>query len=172
MEIDRDTVEALRCNAVEAARRAGAPVADLDDIAQEALVRLLLQNRPPDKPRGWIRTVARNLAIDAHRDQPPQGWAEMPMSAPSPGHAVWPSEFRERSASLLARADLALGSVVDRMSDVLTDAELRLILDAVQGMPVREIAERHGYTEKSARQKISVARKKLRAAFPDRDLDF
>jgi RNA polymerase sigma-70 factor (ECF subfamily) len=38
-----------------------------EDVVQEALVRLLAQRRPPDKPIAWMYRVVRNAAIDAAR---------------------------------------------------------------------------------------------------------
>lgn len=172
MDFDTSTYKALKARARDAARKAGAPAAQLDDIAQEAVLRLWAKEPEPDNVNAWIRTVARNLAIDAHRGDAPEGWTDMPLSAPGPGEKPWPSEYHEPSPSALGRARHAWTSVVRGMSDVLTPVEQRMLLDAAQGVPVREIASRHGYTEKSARQKVSIARKKLREAFPDRDLDF
>lgn len=172
MDFDTKTYQALKARAIDAARKAGAPAAQLDDIAQEAVLRLWTREDQPENVNAWIRTVARNLAIDAHRGDAPEGWTETPLSAPGPGQKPWPSEFHEPSPSALGRARHAWEAVARGMSEVLTSIEQLLLLDAAQGMPVKEIAAKHGYTEKSARQKISVARKKLRQAFPDRDLDF
>lgn len=172
MEIDDPTYADLKGRALHAARRAGAPAAELEDIAQETVLRLLAQDQAPDNPRAWVRAVARNMAIDAHRADAPGGWTDLPLSAPGPGQRGWPSEFHEPSPSVQGRARRALGSVVRKMPELLTNAELLLLLDAAQGTPIKDIAAKHGYTEKSARQKISVARKKLRGAFPDRDLEF
>lgn len=172
MDFDTSTYKALKARAIDSARKAGAPAAQLDDIAQEAVLRLWAKEPEPDNVNAWIRTVARNLAIDAHRGDAPEGWTDMPLSAPGPGQKPWPSEFREPSPSALGRARQAWDSVAHGMGEVLAPVEQLLLLDAAQGMPVKEIATKHGYTEKSARQKISVARKKLREAFPERDLDF
>ncbi|WP_107706211.1 RNA polymerase sigma factor [Nocardioides allogilvus] len=172
MEIDNATYKLLHARALRAARKAGAPAAQLEDLAQEAVLRLWAQEETPANPGAWIRTVARNLAIDAHRGDAPEGWTELPLSAPGPRQQGWPSEFHEPSPSAQGRARKALGSLVRQLPDILSTSELRLILDAAQGMKIKDVAAKHGYTEKSARQKISVARKKVREAFPERDLEF
>lgn len=172
MSLDTSTYDDLRARAMSAARKAGAPVELLEDIAQEALIRLLRQEPAPDNAGAWVRTVARNLAIDAHRGDAPHGWTDMPLSAPPPGEKGWPSEFHEPSPSLQGRAQMEFERFARDVHEVLTAAELALVLDAAQGMSMREIAAKHGYTQQSSRQKVSVARRKLREAYPDRDLNF
>lgn len=169
MDFERDYPQ-LREAAVKRARNAGAPSAFVEDIADEAMTRLVAQDPAPDEPRAWVRRVVSNLVIDAWRKKPAAGWTSMPTSAPPPGGKPYPAGFAAQPASGLARAHIQLDQALETMRDVLTDVELALLLESAQGQRARQIAEEHGYTEAAVRQIVYVARKKLRDALPGFDL--
>jgi DNA-directed RNA polymerase specialized sigma24 family protein len=49
-----------------AASIAGATGAEVEEIAEEALARLLLQDGPVNNPRAWVRSTATRLAAHTH----------------------------------------------------------------------------------------------------------
>jgi DNA-directed RNA polymerase specialized sigma24 family protein len=157
-------IDALRKSARRAAVKAGAPDSWADDIADEAVARYFLTAEEIEKPTPWVRRVARNLAIDAHRREPSQGWGDMPLSAPAPGQRPYPPYFQEPSPSLVVRQR----GQVEEVLEVLTPIEQKLLVGAAAGLSAQELADRYGYTVASVRTKISAARKKIRDAFPNR----
>jgi DNA-directed RNA polymerase specialized sigma24 family protein len=159
----------MRKAARSSASSAGAENLWVDEIADEAMARLFLQDPPPNNPKGWVRRVARNLATDAFRAGPPNGWGDMPLSNPGEGQAHYPSHLRNPSPSARVRRRLQ----VDQVLAVLTPIEQQLLVGAAAGLSTKDLATEHGYTEGSVRTKISAAYRKLRTEFPDRaDFDF
>lgn len=59
----------LRRAARLAAGIAGAAGAEVDEIAEEAIARLLLQDGPVNNPKAWVRRTATRLAVQAHARQ-------------------------------------------------------------------------------------------------------
>lgn len=169
MEFISSEYTELRRAARGSANKAGAEDLWLDEIADEAMARLFLSDPPPDNPKAWVRRVARNLATDAFRAGPAEGWGDLPLTNPGPGQNHYPPEFRNPSPSAPVRRRLQ----VERVLAVLTPIEQKLLVGAAAGLSTRELAAEHGYTEGSVRTKISTAYRKLRKEFPDReDFDF
>lgn len=159
-------LDELRRSARRAAGKAGAPPAWVDDIGDEAVARYFAHADAVDKPIAWIRRAARNLAIDAHRREPPKGWADdIGLSDPGPGQRPYPTHFRAPSPSLVVRRR----GQVDEVLAILTPIERELLVATAAGIDANELAERYGYTPASVRTKISAARKKIRDAFPDHE---
>lgn len=61
--------DGLRRAARLAASIAGATGADVDEIADEAMARLLMQDDLVNNPKAWVRRTARSLAAQAHTRQ-------------------------------------------------------------------------------------------------------
>ncbi|RPF29049.1 RNA polymerase sigma factor [Georgenia muralis] len=156
----------LRRVALAVAREQGAGES-AEDVASEALTRLWVNLEEVREPRAWVRQVTRRLAIDQHRAGPADGWTDLPNSSPEPGERPFPAHLAARSPSgkVAARDDL------ERALAVVNDVERDLLLGQSAGYSTRELAERCRYTERSVRVKLSVARRKIRQAFPGFVLD-
>jgi DNA-directed RNA polymerase specialized sigma24 family protein len=61
--------DGLRRAARLAASIAGATGVDVDEIADEAMARLLMQDDLVNNPKAWVRRIARSLAVQAHARQ-------------------------------------------------------------------------------------------------------
>jgi DNA-directed RNA polymerase specialized sigma24 family protein len=62
-------IDGLRRAARISASIAGAAGAEVDEIAEEAIARLLLQDGLVNNPKAWVRRTARRLAVQAHARQ-------------------------------------------------------------------------------------------------------
>lgn len=164
MDVTPSEFASLRSAARASVRKAGATDLWVDEIADEALSRLLVQDPPPEKPRAWVRHVAKNLTIDARRRDPAGGWGDMPLTNPGLGERPYPEHLWNASLTGQARDRLH----VEEVLAVLTESEQKLLVGAAAGMSTKELAERYGYTPGSVRTMISNARKRIRKAFPDR----
>ena len=126
------------------------------DLAQEAFARSL--DRSPDDPRGWVFTVAANLARDEARTDIRRRRhltlvkAERE-SEPRPPDALRRLEDRERAE----RARAALDRLGER------DREVLLLWDA--GLSYREIAERTGLATGAIGTTLARARRRLADAY-------
>lgn len=136
-----------------------------EDIAAETVKKLWLRQGEIQDVRAWTRRTARNAAIDHYRRQPSSGWATLPPTDMGPGEPPYPSELRAHSVS----DKVGVRDQLERVLAILDDVERDLLLGQGDGHSVRELAEAHGYTEASVRVKLSVARRKIRDAFPDLD---
>ena len=126
------------------------------DLAQEAFARSL--DHDPDDPRGWVFTVAANLARDEARTDIRRRRhltlvkAERE-SEPRPPDALRRLEERERAE----RARAALGRLGER------DREVLLLWDA--GLSYREIAGRTGLATGAIGTTLARARRRLADAY-------
>lgn len=126
------------------------------DLAQEAFLRVL--DAEPEDPRGWLFTVAGNLARDEVRKVVRrrkhltliQAGASPLDPGPDPLEEL---EARER----VERARSALESLGER------DREVLLLWDA--GLSYGEIAERAGLSRGAVGTTLARARQRLTAAF-------
>ena len=60
-------IDGLRRAARIAASIAGAAGSEVDDIAEEAMARLLMQDGLVNNPKAWVRSTATRLATEANR---------------------------------------------------------------------------------------------------------
>lgn len=169
MEIDDDTYAQWRRTAQRAARKAGAPDTDLDDIAAEAITRLVALPQRPEKPTAWIYTTAANLARDAHRRQPRNGWGRMPLSAPNidAGEDAYPEHLRRH----LGSARIRQRALANDLLRVINERERAFLLAQAAGDTLREIADAHDTTEATVKTTLARARRKIRDANPTIDTD-
>jgi RNA polymerase sigma-70 factor, ECF subfamily len=160
-------LRALRQHAFGVAYRMLGSVADAEDVAQEALLRLTRQEDPIDEPAAWITTVATRLSINvlrsarARRESYIGPWLPEPLvEDPTPG----PASRAELADSL----SLAMLTLLERLTPIERAAYL---LREVFGYDYAQIAEVIERSEVNARQLVTRARKHLEAARPRFDAD-
>ena len=160
-------LEALRRHGFGVAYRMLGSVAEAEDVAQEAMLRLARQEEEIVEPAAWITTVATRLSINvlksarARREAYVGPWLPEPLlEDPAPG----PASKAELSDSL----SLALLVLLERLSPAERAAYL---LREVFGYGYAEIANIIEQSEVNSRQLVSRARKHLEASRPRFDAD-
>jgi RNA polymerase sigma-70 factor (ECF subfamily) len=165
--IDTTDLEALRRHGFGVAYRMLGSVAEAEDVAQEALLRLTRQEGPIDEPAAWMTTVATRLSINVlrsarvRRESYVGPWLPEPLIEDAePGPAS-----RAELADSLSQAMLVL---LERLSPVERAAYL---LREVFGYEYAEIAGIIERSEVNSRQLVTRARKHLEASRPRFDAD-
>ena len=160
-------LEALRRHGFGVAYRMLGSVAEAEDVAQEAMLRLARQDEHIVEPAAWITTVATRLSINvlksarAKRETYVGPWLPEPLlEDPAPG----PASKAELSDSL----SLALLVLLERLSPAERAAYL---LREVFGYGYAEIANIIEQSEVNSRQLVSRARKHLESSRPRFDAD-
>lgn len=160
-------LEALRRHGFGVAYRMLGSVAEAEDVAQEALLRLTRQERPIEEPAAWITTVATRLSINvlrsarARREAYVGTWLPEPLlEDPAPGPAA--------RAELADSLSLALLTLLERLTPVERAAYL---LREVFGYDYAQVADVIEQTEVNSRQLVTRARKHLEASRPRFDAD-
>lgn len=138
METTQIEYQGLRRAAKLAACRAGATGTAVDEIADEALARLLLQDGPVNNPKAWVRRTATRLAVDE-----------------TSRRAAAPEALVDRRLPQQRRSP-------DELLEQLEPDERRLIVAHRAGYTNREIARRYGHTEEVVRLLLAEATRKLR----------
>jgi RNA polymerase sigma-70 factor, ECF subfamily len=163
---DRD-LEALRRHGFGVAYRMLGSVAEAEDVAQEALLRLTRQEAPIDEPAAWMTTVVTRLSINvltsarARREAYVGPWLPEPLlEDPAPD----PASRAELADSL----SMALLVLLERLTPVERAAYL---LREVFDYGYAEIADIIEQTEVNSRQIVTRARKHLEASRPRFDAD-
>ncbi|WP_320670019.1 RNA polymerase sigma factor SigJ [Patulibacter defluvii] len=164
---DPQRLDALRRHAFAVAYRMLGSVADADDVAQEALLRLTRQPAAPDNPVAWLTTVATRLAIDqlraaqVRRERYVGPWLPDPiLEDPGPGPAA--------SAELADSLSQALLVALERLTPVERAAFLLREAFDYDYAAIAGVVDR---SEEHARQLVSRARKHLAATRPRFDPD-
>lgn len=167
MVMDDRELEALRRHGFGVAYRMLGSVAEAEDVAQEALLRLTRQEAPIEEPAAWVTTVVTRLSINvlksarARRESYVGPWLPEPLlEDPAPG----PASRAELADSL----SLALLVLLERLNPVERAAYL---LHDVFGYEYAEIAAIIEQTEVNSRQLVTRARKRLEASRPRFDAD-
>jgi RNA polymerase sigma-70 factor (ECF subfamily) len=162
-----EQLESLRRQGFGVAYRMLGSVAEAEDVAQEALLRLTRQDGPIAEPAAWVTTVATRLSINvlksarARREAYVGPWLPEPLlEDPSPG----PASRAELADSL----SLALLVLLERLTPVERAAYL---LREVFGYDYDRIAEIIESSEANSRQLVSRARRHLEAERPRFDAD-
>jgi RNA polymerase sigma-70 factor, ECF subfamily len=160
-------LEALRRHGFGVAYRMLGSVAEAEDVAQEAMLRLARQEEEIAEPAAWITTVATRLSINvlksarARREAYVGPWLPEPLlEDPAPGPAS--------KAELADSLSLALLVLLERLSPAERAAYL---LREVFGYGYAEIGGIIDQSEVSSRQLVSRARKHLEASRPRFDAD-
>lgn len=136
----------------------GVPVHDAEDAAQTSLLRAWrsiahLETPEPGRVCSWLDTIARNVAIDLARQR-----ARRPQTALDDDTA---GEQPSVDASVEIRVflDGALGAL-HALPETIREP---LLLTVVDGLSTEEVAVRLGIEPAAARQRISRARKAMKA---------
>jgi RNA polymerase sigma-70 factor, ECF subfamily len=160
-------LEALRRHGFGVAYRMLGSVAEAEDVAQEAMLRLAREDQSIAEPAAWVMTVATRLSINVlksarvRREAYVGPWLPEPLlEDPEPGPAT--------QAELADSLSLALLVLLERLSPVERAAYL---LREVFGYEYAEIAAIIEQSEVNSRQLVSRARKHLEASRPRFDAD-
>lgn len=132
---------ALVVVALRYARRLGARTQDAEDIAQEALLKLLTYGRAIDDPVAWLYVVVRRLHRRQLRRLEKSEWANVL-------HDPWP----EVELSIDAR------SLLRRVSD----RARRSVYLSLAGYSEREAAQQLGCSVKATEKSLHKTRRRLR----------
>lgn len=129
------------------------------DAAQEAFVRLLEQEPPPEQPRPWLFRVARNVVRDTARASKRHRVLEMD------GKARGAHGDRSRAPDRVVNREAARRQLRTAL-DALSEKERTALLMREEGFKHREIAEALGTTTGSIgtllRRAIGKAAERLR----------
>ncbi len=145
-------------------------IADAEDVAQEAVLRLHAAEPVPARPDAWVTTVATRLAIDrltsarARRETYVGPWLPEPLLDAPDAAAGDPADDVVRAETL----SLALLAVLERLSPV--ERAAFLLHDAF-AYGYAEVAEVLGRSEAACRQLVSRARRAVQEDRPRFDPD-
>jgi len=165
--IDTEQLEELRRHGFGVAYRMLGSVAEAEDVAQEALLRLTRQDDSIEEPAAWMTTVATRLSINvlrsarARREAYVGPWLPEPLlEDPEPGPAA-----RAELSDSLSQAMLVL---LERLTPVERAAYL---LREVFGYDYAQIADVIERSEANSRQLVTRARKHIEESRPRFDAD-
>ena len=130
-------------------------LADAEDVAQEALLRLHRQERSPDDPRAWLVRVSTRLAIDRLREA--KARREAHVGTWLPDLLVTTADAAEDVARTES-VSIALLVVLESLSPAERAA---FVLHDVFGYGYGELAKILERSEAAARQLVSRARRRL-----------
>lgn len=167
MNIDEKTYRDWRRTALRAAQKAGASDAWLDDIADEAVERLLTQDEPPEQPKAWLYKVATNLARERHRKEPAEGWGAVVRTNPDrrAGERHYPDHVQVRART----GDVRRRMQVEEVLKFVNEKEATFLVGQAAGKSLREIAIEFDTTEAVIKTTLARARRKIRERFPTFD---
>jgi RNA polymerase sigma factor (sigma-70 family) len=136
----------------------GVPTADAEDAAQMSLLRAWrsvahLETPEPGRVCSWLDAIARNVAIDLARQR-----ARRP-------EAVLDDDIAGEQTDVDAAVEIRvfLDGALEAMHALPQTIREPLLLTVVDGLSTDEVAARLGIEPAAARQRISRARKALRA---------
>lgn len=132
----------------------GVPGSDVEDVAQLVWLQVHKLGPPPEAPRAWITTLARNVVANERRkagrrrDEP---WAAVPVDLVGPG--------------LTVEELLSLRACLTRLLEAVPNPDQREALFlAAEGLSAAEIGRIQGVTPACARQRVHLARQQIRQA--------
>ena len=164
---DDEYAEALDTARKVAGRKLGDhDEAELEDVAQEAIVRLLAQDPAPVNWQAWLTRVAINLAMDVHRADR----RVMPQDDGSRGEEQELRRFIVEGipTSFIAMVDLT----VDFMLEPLNERDRKLIMSYVLGDTPEELAKEFGFASPAvASQTVFRIREKLQKHLTNADFN-
>jgi RNA polymerase sigma factor (sigma-70 family) len=129
--------------------------------AVQAFVKWRRDLRDGDHARAWLLTIARNACVDIYRERRKR--AEVSIDQWSDVSAAGPSQATldpERSYAAIEQSRLVRASIAALPQRLRAAATLHFLRD----MPYRDIAQRLGITEATARKRIQQVRERLRSA--------
>ena len=130
---------------------------DAEDVAQEALLRAYRkfeQLREPQRLRGWLVRVAFRLALDRARSAKRRENRETLWAQPARFASAPTAEDLAASSEFQAHFDRAMDTLPDRL-------RLVLLLFAIEGQSLDEVAGTLGVPVGTVKSRLFVARKKL-----------
>lgn len=130
-------------------------VADAEDVAQEALLRLHRQERAPDDPRAWLVRVSTRLAIDRMREARVRREAHV---------GTWLPDLvvtAPDAAEDLARTEAVSVALLVVLESLSPAERAAFVLHDVFGYGYGELAGILERSEAAARQLVSRARRRL-----------
>ncbi|MDF2507952.1 MAG: putative polymerase subfamily sigma factor [Microbacterium sp.] len=136
----------------------GVPAADAEDAAQTSLLRAWrsvahLETPEPGRVCSWLDAIARNVAIDLARQR-----ARRP-------EAVLDDDIAGEHTDVDAAVEIRvfLDGALEALHSLPETIREPLLLTVVDGLSTEEVATRLGIEPAAARQRISRARRALRA---------
>jgi RNA polymerase sigma factor (sigma-70 family) len=164
--------EAEYAEALETARKVAGPrlgdhdEAQLEDVAHEAIVRLLDQDPAPANWQAWLTRVAINLAMDVHR----AGRRLMPQDDGSRG------EEQELRRFILEGIPTSFTAMMDRnvdfMLESLNERDRNLLGSYALGDSAEELAKEFGFASPAvATQTVFRIREKLQKHLTNADFN-
>ncbi|MEZ6038354.1 MAG: sigma-70 family RNA polymerase sigma factor [Planctomycetota bacterium] len=136
-----------------AARLAGADGrVDGDDLAQDTWANAFAAARAPDEPRGWLATIANNLARNVRRAAGRRERREATREAPSAGPSV--AEILQRE-EVRQRVVAAVVALPERLREV-------VLLHFYEGLDSSAIGRRLGAPASTVRSRLQQALVQLR----------
>lgn len=141
----------LKPLSLKMARRWCSSPEQAEDIAQEALLRLLVCRRQVQKPNAWLNLVTRRLAARASSRIIRQAEAERISQTLRPSSSDSPEFFVD----------------VKKILGMLPDRDRKLLELAVSGASHREMATHFGCQARDIGQMLARARQKARRVWPD-----
>lgn len=123
----------------------------VDDVVQETFARLheRLEEVSAASVRGWVRTVARNVARDLHRGR--QRWVHVEVDSPEEVEEDW------RTEAVVASW---LPPIVDALPEPYREA---VRLADLEGVPQVELARRLGLSASGAKSRVQRGRARVKA---------
>jgi RNA polymerase sigma factor (sigma-70 family) len=165
-----DRFEANRTHLRTVAYRMLGSVSEADDAVQEAWLRLSRRSDPDDLDnlRAWLTTVVARVCLDMLRSR--RSRREEPLDTRIPEPIVSPADGMdpEHEALLADSVGLALLVVLETLSPA---ERLAFVLHDMFAVPFDEIAPIVDRSPAAARQLASRARRRVRGAAPEPDVD-
>ena len=161
-----------QAEAIDIARRVARPqlgkdrVDDLEDVAQEAISRLLAQDPPPENWRAWLNLTAHHLAMDVHR----AGRRLMPQDDGSRGEE---QELRRFIVEGIPTSFMGMESLtLDFMLEPLNARDRNLLKFYARGDTPEELAKEFGFASPAvATQTVFRIREKLQKHLTNADFN-
>jgi RNA polymerase sigma factor (sigma-70 family) len=167
-----DLSEDEQAEAIDIARRVARPqlgkdrVDDLEDVAQEAILRLLTQDPPPENWRAWLNVTVSRLAMDVHR----AGRRLMPQDDGSRGEAQELRRFIVEG--IPASFDGMMSLNLNFMLEPLNERDRNLLWSYVRGDSAEELAKEFGFASPAvATQTVFRIREKLQKHLTNADFN-
>ena len=168
-EASAEAFEAQRLHLRAVAYRMLGSMAEADDIVQESWLRYRRADTTDvENLRGWLTTVVARLCLDALRSRKSRREDLLGFSLPEPLLSSTSGPDPEQQVILADAVGVAMLVVLDRLSP---SERLAFVLHDVFGVPFDEIASIVNRTPEAARQLASRARRRVRGANADSDVD-
>jgi len=157
--------EAEYAEALETARKVAGPrlgdhdEVQLEDVAHEAIVRLLAQDPAPANWQAWLTRVAINLAMDVHRGDDKVVLADEFTKAQLDELKAFVSG-QQIATSAAGMMEQAIATITAHLSD----RDRKILIAASEGLPPAALAEQFGLASPAvASQTLHRIRKSTRA---------